>query len=469
MVWGMLVGITLSAVLPTTGYAQSVYFTTGLKIAELTPTEVRVWTRLNAQAQPNPITHKRRKKIFRHPLHFDEHMPVDSMDGAVRGAKGYVRGVLIDGGQRKRSRWYRAREKDDFSVQIAFSGLAANTHYRLVLEGKASRGSASITQMEGSFRTPPAHDAIEPVRFTTSTCQYFWSFDDPEVGFKTYASMAVLKPDFFVQTGDYVYYDKPGPFATTLAKARHKWHAMNSRPSLRDFLRNTPIYMVKDDHDLLSDDADPTTEDYGQLSFEDGLQLWRENVAIGKTPYRTFRWGQDLQIWLVEGREFRTANDAPNGADKSIWGDKQKAWFQKTLRQSDATFKILFSATPIVGPDRANKTDNHANQAFATEGQWVRELLADGKNTFIVNGDRHWQYVSEDPETSLIEFGSGPVSNEHVQGWNPNNQRPEHRYLNLIGGFLGIDVFRQNEQPTIRFTHYGVQRDSLHTEEFSAQ
>ena len=70
--------------------------------------------------------------------------------------------------------------------------------------------------------------------------------------------MAKLAPDFFVQTGDYVYYDKPGPLATTPEKARHKWHAINGWPSLVNFFRQTPTYLIKDDHDLLSNDSHPT-------------------------------------------------------------------------------------------------------------------------------------------------------------------------------------------------------------------
>lgn len=450
-------------------HAQEVYFTTGFKIAEVRPDEVRIWTRLCGQAQPNPIVHERKEKVFRHPLNFDENMPVEQMDGAVKGAEGYVRAILVRGDERKESKWKKVNAKDDFTAQIAFENLQAHTHYELILEGKASRNSNNISRVEGTFTTPPEADAIVPVQFTTSTCQYFWSFDDKTIGFKTYASMTKLQPDFFVQTGDYVYYDKPGPFANTVEKARHKWHAMDSRPSLKEFYQKTPIYMVKDDHDLLSDDVDPETEDYGKLSFEDGLKIWYENVAVEDKPYRTFRWGKDVQIWLVEGREFRTPNDVADGPQKSIWGDTQKEWFQKTLNQSDVTFKILFSATPIVGPDREKKTDNHANQAFETEGNWLRSLLAKQDNLFVVNGDRHWQYVSEDAETSLIEFGSGPVSNEHVQGWDPNDKRPEHRYLNLIGGFLGVKVFREGEQANIEFTHYDVDGNALHEEVFRAE
>lgn len=165
-------------------------------------------------------------------------------------------------------------------------------------------------------------------------------------------------------------------------------------PALVDFYKNTSIYMLKDDHDLLKDDAYPTSSSYGELTFQDGLKIWNENAPIRDKPYRTFRWGKDLQVWLVEGREFRSANPIPDGPGKTIWGSEQKQWFEETLNASDATIKILFSPTPVVGPDRKKKSDNHANESFETEGDWLREFLSAQKSTFVVNGDRHWQYVS---------------------------------------------------------------------------
>ena len=270
----------------------------------------------------------------------------------------------------------------------------------------------------------------------------------------------------FIQTGDYIYYDKPGPLSNNLEKARHKWHAMDSRPSLRDFYAKTPLYMIKDDHDLLKNDVFPGMEDYGQLSYEDGLELWYKNAPIEHKPYQNIRWGKNLEVWIVEGREYRSPNPAEDGPEKSIWGREQKEWFTKTVEASDATFKLLFTATPVVGPDRKNKSDNHANRTFETEGAWLRNYLSKIGGMFVVNGDRHWQYVSEDRNSGLIEFGSGPVSDYHAQGWKPGDVRPQHRFLRVNGGFLSISVSANNGSPKIRFHHHNVNGDVVHEEVF---
>lgn len=443
-----------------------IFFTTGFKVSLMPENKAVVWTRLCSRKEPNPITHKRREKVFRHPIDFDESQPVETMDGAVAGTSGLVRAKISSGSEEKVSEWTEVDSSDDYTAKFSFENLKEGQAYDLELEARTDlSGPSTVTQ--GSFRTAPVPDKAKPVSLVTSSCQYFWSYDDEKRGFKSYDSMRALNPDFFIQTGDYIYYDKPGPLAKNRAEARHKWHAMDSRPSLRDLYQNVPMYMLKDDHDLLKNDVYPTSSPYGELTFEDGLKLWYENVPLREQPYYTIRWGKDLEVWVVEGREYRSENSMEDGPEKTIWGEEQKSWLKRTMEKSNASFKILFSATPVVGPDRKNKTDNHANDAFASEGRWLRQYLSDQQGTFVVNGDRHWQYVSEDKETGLIEIGSGPVSDFHAQGWEPGDVRPEHRFLRVKGGFLGIAVDRENNVPFIQFRHYDVNGTIMNEEKFN--
>ena len=442
--------------------AQKVYFTTGYKVMDITPGEATIWTRLCASEKPNPVVHERQIKVFRHPLHFDENMPVAGMDGGVAGTDGWVKITLSSGKKTYPSPWIRVQKEQDHTGFHHFKGLTPGTKYKVRIEGKASeRGAVSTT--EGFFSSSPKASLSEEFYMTTSTCQYFWSYDDSTIGFRTYGSMKKQEPDLFVQTGDYVYYDKPGPMATNAEKARHKWHAMDAWSSLRDFYKTTPVYMLKDDHDLLADDVHPGSKPFGDLTIGSGLRIWRENVPLRGKPYRTLQWGKDLQIWFLEGREYRSANDMPDGEGKSIWGTEQKEWLSRTIRESKATFKIVCSPTPVVGPDRPTKKDNHANKTFATEGDWARRFFA-AEKAIVVNGDRHWQYVSRDAKTGLWEFGSGPVSDFHAQGWPPDERGPEHRFLRVAGGFLGIRLSYKDNGPILVFTHYDVDGKKTHEE-----
>lgn len=443
----------------------SVYFTTGFKIGDITNSSVIVHTRLCASSSPVKVYHQRLETVFRHPIDFDNDMPVQKMDGAVQGSTGQVKIDLIANDTLISTNWNYVSSYKDFTFKKKLDNLTPNTHYSVVIQGRKSPESP-ITEIKGKFKTAPLEDEKVPVFFTSSTCQYYWSFDDSQRGFKIYDSMQKLNPVFHCQTGDYVYYDKPGPMVYNVELARHKWHAMNSWPALLDFFTTTPIYLQKDDHDLLRDDAGPNSPPLGELTYEDGLAIWQEQVPIIDTPYRTFRWGKDLQIWVVEGREYRSDNNAPDGENKTIWGKEQINWFKKTIESSDATFKILVSPTPVVGPDRSNgKFDNHSNSSFQNEGMWLRKYLAI-QNVYVINGDRHWQYVSVDSETGLWEFSQGPVSDFHAQGWNENDIRPEHKFLRVKGGFLGVNVYRQNQEAIIEFIHYDVDGNEVNKEIF---
>ena len=445
-----------------------VYFSTGFKIGEVTNSSAIILSRLCKTEKPVAVYHQRKENPFKGPLDFDKTLPIHKMDGAVEGMSGEVKMELISCDTIISTDWENVSSNKDFTLKKKFENLNSNTNFLVVIYGRKNAKS-SVTKTKGEFKTAPLPTEIIPVFFTSSTCQYFWSFDDNKRGFKIYDSMLKMNPLFHCQTGDFVYYDKPGPRVSNIELARHKWHAMNSWPSLLEFYTKTPLYVQKDDHDLLRNDASIYSKPLGELTYEDGLAIWKEQVPIEGIPYRTFRWGKDLQIWSVEVREFRSDNQSPDSKDKTIWGKDQIRWFKETVEASDATFKILVSPTPIVGPDRSKgKYDNHSNTSFQTEGSWLRQYLADN-NVFVINGDRHWQYVSVDPETGLWEFCQGPVSDFHAQGWSQKDVRPEHKFLRVKGGFLGVNVYRKKDNAVIEFIHYDVDGNEVNKEIMKTQ
>ena len=110
---------------------------------------------------------------------------------------------------------------------------------------------------------------------------------------------------------------------------------------------------------------------------------------------------------------YRSPNAMEDGPEKSIWGQEQKAWLKETLLASDATFKILISPNPMIGPDDARKSDNHTNLGgFQHEGKeffaWLNETGLVKKNFYLICGDRHWQYHSIHP-SGVEEFSCGAL------------------------------------------------------------
>jgi alkaline phosphatase D len=291
---------------------------------------------------------------------------------------------------------------------------------------------------------------------------------DHSDGFHIFEAMRKLAPDFIVFTGDTVYYDNDPPLANTVDLMRYHWDRMFSLPRHIAFLLRTPAFFIKDDHDTLHDDCWPGMQPpkMAPMTFERGRTLFLEQVPMGDNTWRTARWGKGLQIWLPEGRDFRSPNRIPDGPAKTIWGASQKAWLRKTILGSDADWRIIVSATPMVGPDRVNKGDNHANANFAHEGNEIRQWIRDngGRNTFVACGDRHWQYHSVHPETGVQEFSCGPASDQHAQG-SPGENPKYHRFHRMKGGFLSVTINSKG----ITFRHHDVKGAVVYDTTFSRQ
>ena len=369
---------------------------------------------------------------------------------AVPGAPGETRVLYrpADGSKWLETTWRAVDADRDFTRQFTLTGLKSNTRYELRVESR--NGGAAGQALDGRFLTAPRANDAARVLFTVSTGQAYGSQDRPD-GYNIYGEMLKLDPSFFVHTGDIIYYDR---LAKTIGLARYHWQRTYSLPTNVPFHCQVASYFIKDDHDTWQNDCWPTMkrDSMGTFTFKQGLGVFREQVPMGKSTYRTQRWGKDLQVWMVEGRDFRSANTNPDGPDKTIWGEKQKAWFKKTVTESDATFRILISPTPLVGPDRTNKSDNHSNKAFQTEGRELRRFIAKQKNMAVICGDRHWQYMSIHPDSKVREYSCGPVSDKHAGGWQQDDfVKTHHQYLNVIGGFLAVTVERQNGVPTATF------------------
>ena len=441
-----------------------VYMADGIRIGEVTQDAAVVWTRLtrNPERNVNGLAFNEERTTV------PAGRTLEDMEGSVAGRGGEVRVVWWPRGakdKRQETAWRAVDPRADFTRQFTLSGLAAGTQYDVEVQGRAAGAEEASCRVAGGFRTPAEAATPAKVTFVAVTCQEYPRRDDPQNGHKIYALMGKLEPDFFVHTGDIEYYDKPHPFARTVELARFKWNRIFAMPFQREFHRHVSSYFMKDDHDCLKNDCWPG-QTYGQITWEQGLAIFREQVPMGEQTYRTFRWGKDLQVWLVEGRDFRSPNNQPDGPGKTIWGTTQKKWFYDTVKQSDATFKILLSSTPVVGPDRENKNDNYANRGFTHEGSEIRRFLG-SQNVYVITGDRHWCYASVDPATGVREFSTGPSSDQHAEGFSESLRQPMHRYLRIKGGFLAVTVERIEGKPTITFRHYGTDGKVYHEEAFT--
>lgn len=460
-------GAVLAATASSWGTANlpSPHQASGVKVGEVTDTSAIVWTRLTLGA----VRIAEGTKLVGRPDKEDS-SPADAevrrLHGACPGARGHVRvryGSKPDLADARATPWVEVGATTDFTHQVALTELSPDTiiHYAVDTMNlyKIPHGS-----LVGSFRTAPKPDAETEVKLAVVTCQMYADLDHAD-GFHIYPAIRALDPRFVAFTGDNVYYDSERPVARSPALARYHWERMYSLPRHVELLRTVASYWEKDDHDTVKNDSWPGQKQ-GELTFEEGQRIFRQQVPMSEKTYRTFRWGKFLQVWLTEGRDFRSPNSMPDGPEKTIWGKEQKAWLFRTLKESDASWKLIISPTPLVGPDRTKKGDNHSNVAFQHEGDEVRRWLKDNVpgSCFVMCGDRHWQYHSVHPQTGLHEFSVGAASDKHAGG-SPGENKEYHRFHRVKGGFLSV-VARGK---TLTFRHHDVNGNVVYEHEARAR
>lgn len=371
--------------------------------------------------------------------------------------------------------WIAALPENDYIVKTRVKGLRSGTryYYRLVFgtdQKKTETGSTC------TFRTLDGQGVAREVNFAVVTGMNFFVFhffpgpEDKPLGYPALETLLQVKPDFLVGTGDNVYYDAFPIPARTREELRMVWHWQFVQPRFLSLFSKVQTYWEKDDHDHRFNDSDTTTNiapsnELGIMTFPEQLPVTdpEEEEAV---TYRTLRINDLLQVWMTEGRDYRSPNMMEDGPEKTLWGEAQRAWLQQTLLGSDAVFKLLISPTPMIGPDDMTvpwpaptqtdffKRDNHTNsKGFKYEGGAIFDWLFENgfleKNFYIICGDRHWQYHSVRPD-GFEEFSCGALVDANSRlgraPGDPDSTDPEGIITQLYtqseasGGFLMVRV-----------------------------
>jgi alkaline phosphatase/alkaline phosphatase D len=400
-------------------------------------------------------------------------------DGEVPGAIGWARFELSrfeDFSETRFTTWKEALAENDYIIKHLVDGLPADATIFYRVQIGLAAGQPERVGPVRSFRTAPRPDTTRDVSFAVVTSHKYSAVDHPD-GFESYAAMLNLAPSFIVPTGDNVYYDSDWPRGSDVESCRHMWHRTYSLPRLVRFYSRVPAYWEKDDHDYRFDDADPFMPNRKypnagpgkeSIGHELGLALFLEQVPVPEKTYRTVRWGSALQIWLTEGRDFRSPNAMPDGPGKTMWGVEQRQWLQESILRSKAMFKVLVSPSPLLGPDRANKKDNQCNRnGFFTEGQNFLTFLRENEvdNFFITCGDRHWKYHSVHKASGYEEFCSGSLGDGSAVK-NPDYSDPavDRKWFLGNGGFLIVRVVAERVRtPSIVFDFYEKDGNLVHS------
>jgi alkaline phosphatase D len=193
--------------------------------------------------------------------------------------------------------------------------------------------------------------------------------------------MADRDPDFFIHSGDTVYADNPltetvtlpdgrtwrnvmtpekSKVAETLAEFRGQ-HAYNQLDAnVRAFCAAVPQINQWDDHEVLNNwypgeviTDDRYTEKHVDVLAKRAFQAFHEWVpldprrAVDGRVYRQLPYGPHVEVFVIDMRTYRDANDTNTASMERILGDKQARWLVDALASSKATWKIVASDMPI--------------------------------------------------------------------------------------------------------------------------
>lgn len=335
-------------------------------------------------------------------------------------------------------------QQHDFTETIRLRGLAAATRYRYEVSAQTP-DPAGRTAVSGWFTTPTAEDVSQPVTFV-------WSGDlggqgrcrDSGDGYPILDRILAIKPAFALLLGDTIYGDEvcPSPpnapgsdfVAKTLEQFRAKHRYQREAPALQRFLASVPVYAIWDDHEVRNNFSGP----HDPL-MPVGRQALLDYWPIGTPPddpyrlYRQVRRGADVELFILDTRQYRSSNAEPDGPGKTMLGSAQRDWLLAGLARSTATWKLIATSVPLSNP-KGGKTLVPGNDSwtrgadgtgFQTELRVIVQTILDRKirNVVWLAGDVHYSQVNEyDPNGDGVpdfhEFICGPLSAR------PNRPKP---------------------------------------------
>lgn len=347
--------------------------------------------------------------------------------------------------------------ENDFTGKVLVNGLKPDTDYEYRVwfsESRHDRGYRKNAQV-GQFRTAPAADQAKAVSFAwggdlagQNTCR------DRDEGFPIFNAINAMSLDFFIGLGDMIYADGvcnatgnygnaqiEGGFlpAADMENYWAHWKYNREDPGYRQMLASMPYYAIWDDHEVVNDfgplhdtrDTAPYTP--GEHLLPKGLEAFLDYNAIAEnseTPdrlYRNVRWGQHMEMFILDTRQYRDANLTEDNAQraKTMLGREQLAWLKNRLAASDSTWKVIVSSVPMsipTGYPPQNGRDGWANydQQTGFENELLdilRYMQQQGMhNVIFLTTDVHFaetfRYTpfADAPEFQVYELVAGPLN-----------------------------------------------------------
>jgi alkaline phosphatase D len=372
----------------------------GISSGDVTNESAIIWSRVNDQPAQMNIEYDTNAN-FTNPISKTAH---------ANSTTDFTAQAKLDGLKPDTQYYYR--------VWFTGSDLGNNTNSSTNDDLSATPNIAEQVEV-GTFRTAPSRNMTSnssDISFIWAADLGGQSYcrNVNEGGYSIFKSMQSLIPDFFIANGDMIYADGacpaqgptflnktnnqtiswtniPGDFKS-IADPSVDWNNITEVRSIflehwkynrndtyfKEFLSNVSMYSQWDDHEIINDwgskwpywnlfsidrEGYPNIVKEGRDAFLYYSPLDIDNKTGNATAndhdehvYRSFNWGKDLDIFLLDGRSYRSQNhlaDTPD-SNKTMLGEEQLEWLKQELTNSNATWKIISSDVPISIPTGSN-------------------------------------------------------------------------------------------------------------------
>jgi alkaline phosphatase D len=354
-----------------------------------------------------------------------------------------------------------AIEATGLTARIDLRDLPANQQifYRVLFQSLAD-GKTVSEPATGRFGAAPAKP--RNIRFVWSgdTAGQGYGINPEWGGMRTYETMRLREPDFFLHSGDTIYADGPIPSevklrdgslwknVTTEAKSKPAESLDDFRgaylynlldENVRRFNAQTPQIWQWDDHEVLNNWS-PAKNVFLRVAnatraFLEYAPMRYSNEETERI-YRYIPYGPLLDVFVIDMRSYRGPNtynrQETQSPETAYLGKPQLDWLKRGLTQSRAAWKVIAADMPIgvVVPDGKDTEgrpmwENSANGDGPALGRELeiadilRSIKQSGvKNVVWLTADTHYtaahyfnpakaQFFDFDP---FWEFISGPLN-----------------------------------------------------------
>lgn len=334
-------------------------------------------------------------------------------------------------------------------VKAYFEQLTANTSYLIKF--------AFLTRKAFPFRTPSV-DAND-FGFLLGSCIFTLpkplSPVYPNNKIKVFETMARdTSHDFFLLTGDYVYYIKQH-----LANQMTMFRRINNQRvhyhDINYFLSRQPNYAMWDDHDFGPNNIDGSYANkyYSKKIF---TSIWgnpmRPNIGKEEGIYFSFNW-KDIKVMVMDNRFEKYEKDPPH----QMWGQRQIEWLKNELRQSSASFKFIVSGGQMTTQSRGKSGETlfHYRDEYDSLMNFIQREKIPG--VIFISGDIHSSEILKlqlPGMYPLYEYTCSALTSPPYAGF--HNKEALEGFRTIKNNFGKIRIVGEPNQRICIFENYDI-------------